>query len=164
MQISDLVHQYNNNMATGGEISTKSQGVEQLVSTVQKLTAGQVFEGTVNSIKGNTVILGLSSGQNITATLAKDILLEQGQSVFFQVKSNDGQTIQIKPIQNNAMNNPTLLNALDSIVQGNTHIDHNGKDRRKDTCEVYRVISENVRDVAVCTTTEGFNKAGVILK
>ncbi|MCR4612304.1 MAG: flagellar hook-length control protein FliK [Lachnospiraceae bacterium] len=114
MQISDLVHQYNNNMATGGEISTKSQGVEQLVSTVQKLTAGQVFEGTVNSIKGNTVILGLSSGQNITATLTRDILLEQGQSVFFQVKSNDGSTIQIKPVSNNAMNNPTLLNALDS--------------------------------------------------
>ena len=114
MQISNLVNQYNNNLATGGEISTKSQGVEQLVSTVQKLTAGQVFEGTVNSIKGNTVILGLSSGQNITATLARDILLEQGQSVFFQVKSNDGNTIQIKPISNNAMNNPTLLNALDS--------------------------------------------------
>lgn len=114
MQISDIVNQYNNNLATGGEISTKSQGVEQLVSTVQKLTAGQVFEGTVNSVKGNTVILGLSSGQNITATLAKDILLEQGQSVFFQVKSNDGQTIQIKPVSNNAMNNPTLLNALDS--------------------------------------------------
>ena len=86
MQISNLVNQYNNNLASGGEVSTKSQGVEQLVSTVQKLTAGQVFEGTVNSIKGNTVILGLSSGQNITATLAKDILLEQGQSVFFQVK------------------------------------------------------------------------------
>ena len=114
MQISNLVNQYNNNLASGGEISTKSQGVEQLVSTVQKLTAGQVFEGTVNSVKGNTVILGLSSGQNITATLAKDILLEQGQSVFFQVKSNDGNTIQIKPISNNAMNNPTLLNALDS--------------------------------------------------
>lgn len=114
MQISDLVNQYNNNLATGNEISTKSQGVEQLVSTVSKLTAGQVFEGTVNSIKGNTVILGLSSGQNITATLTKDILLEQGQSVFFQVKSNDGQTIQIKPVSNNAMNNPTLLNALDS--------------------------------------------------
>ncbi len=114
MQITDLVNQYNNNLATGGEISTKSQGVEQLVSTVQKLEAGQVFEGTVNQIKGNNVILGLSSGQNITATLAKDILLEQGQSVFFQVKSNDGQTIQIKPISNNAMNNPTLLNALDS--------------------------------------------------
>lgn len=114
MQISDLVNQYNNNLATGNEISTKSQGVEQLVSTVSKLTAGQVFEGTVNSVKGNTVILGLSSGQNITATLAKDILLEQGQSVFFQVKSNDGQTIQIKPVSNNAMNNPTLLNALDS--------------------------------------------------
>ena len=114
MQISNLVNQYNNNLASGGEVSTKSQGVEQLVSTVQKLTAGQVFEGTVNSIKGNTVILGLSSGQNITATLAKDILLEQGQSVFFQVKSNDGNTIQIKPVSNNVMNNPTLLNALDS--------------------------------------------------
>lgn len=114
MQISDLVNQYNNNLATGGEISTKAQGVEQLVSTVQKLTAGQVFEGTVNYIKGNTVVLGLSSGQNLTATIARDILLEPGQSVFFQVKSNDGQTIQIKPVSNSAMNNPTLLKALDS--------------------------------------------------
>ena len=114
MQISDLVHQYNSNMATGTEVTTKSQGVEQLVRTVQKLETGQVFEGTVNSVKGNTVILGLSSGQNITATLSKDITLTQGQSVFFQVKSNDGSTIQIKPISNNAMNNPTLLNALDS--------------------------------------------------
>ncbi len=114
MQISDLVNQYNSNMATGGEISTKSKGVEQLVSTVRKLTAGQVFEGTVNSIKGNQVILGLSSGQNITATLSRDISLVKGQSVFFQVKSNDGQTIQIKPVSNSAMNNPTLLNALDS--------------------------------------------------
>ena len=59
MQVSDLVNQYQANLSSGGEVSakTKTKGVEQLVSTVSKLQKGQVFEGTVNSIKGNQVIL-----------------------------------------------------------------------------------------------------------
>ncbi|MBR6281979.1 MAG: flagellar hook-length control protein FliK, partial [Lachnospiraceae bacterium] len=114
MQISDLVNQYQNSLAAGSEISTKTKGVEQLVSTVSTLKEGQVFEGTVNSIKNGTVILGLSSGQNITARLDKGIQLLQGQSVFFQVKSNEGGLIQIKPISTGFTNNPTLLNALDA--------------------------------------------------
>ncbi|MCR5641643.1 MAG: flagellar hook-length control protein FliK [Lachnospiraceae bacterium] len=114
MQISDLVNQYQNSLAAGSEISTKTKGVEQLVSTVSKLEEGQVFEGTVNSIKNGTVILGLSSGQNITARLDKGVQLLQGQSVFFQVKSNEGGVISIKPISIGTANNPTLLNALDA--------------------------------------------------
>ncbi|MBP5266289.1 MAG: hypothetical protein J6Z06_05650, partial [Lachnospiraceae bacterium] len=114
MQISDLVNQYQNSLAAGSEISTKTKGVEQLVSTVSTLKEGQVFEGTVNSIKNGTVILGLSSGQNITARLDKGIQLLQGQSVFFQVKSNEGGLVQIKPISTGFTNNPTLLTALDA--------------------------------------------------
>lgn len=114
MQISDLVNQYQNSLASGSEISTKTKGVEQLTKTVSALQEGQVFEGTVNSIKNGTVILGLSSGQNITARLDKGVQLLQGQSVFFQVKSNEGGLIQIKPISIGSANNPTLLNALDA--------------------------------------------------
>ena len=114
MQISDLVNQYSNSLAAGSEISTKTKGVEQLTKTVSALQEGQVFEGTVNSIKNGTVVLGLSSGQNITACLDKGVQLLQGQSVFFQVKSNEGGLIQIKPISIGSANNPTLLQALDA--------------------------------------------------
>ena len=80
MQISDLMNQYQNNLAAGSEVSTKTKGVEQLVKTVSSLTSGQIFEGTVNSIKGGQVILGLSSGQNIMAKLDKGVALTVGES------------------------------------------------------------------------------------
>ena len=114
IQISDLMNQYQNSLAAGSEISTKTKGVEQLVKTVSSLTSGQVFEGTVNQIKNGQVILGLSSGQNIMARLDKGVTLNVGESVFFQVKSNDGNLVQIKPISIGTANNPTLLNALDA--------------------------------------------------
>ncbi len=114
MQIQDLVNQYQSNLSTGGDVSakTKTKGVEQLVSTISKLQKGQIFEGTVNNIKGNQVTLGLSSGQNISARLDGSISLNIGESVFFQVKSNEENVIQIKPVSIGSMNNPTLLNAL----------------------------------------------------
>ena len=76
MQISDLLIQYQNNLAAGSEVSTGTKGIEQLVETAKQLQIGNIFEGTVNSIKGNQVILGLSSGQNITARLDKGIVLD----------------------------------------------------------------------------------------
>lgn len=115
MQVNDLIVQYQNNLASGSEISTKTKGVEQLVETVKQLRTGNIFEGTINSVRGSQVILGLSSGQNITARLDASVVLEKGQSVFFQVKSNDGEQIQIKPVSLGGSNgNPTLMQALDA--------------------------------------------------
>lgn len=115
MQISDLLVQYQNNLASGSEVSTGTKGVEQLVETAKQLQIGNIFEGTVNSIKGTQVILGLSSGQNITARLDKGVDLMKGQSVFFQVKSNDGEKVRIKPISlGSSSGNPTLMHALDA--------------------------------------------------
>jgi len=34
--------------------------------------------------------------------------------MFFQVKSNDGTTVEIRPYTNGNLNNPTLLKALDA--------------------------------------------------
>ena len=114
MQINDLVNQYQANLSSGPDMTgkTKSKGTEQLTKTLSNLQKGQIFEGTVNSIKGNQVILGLSSGQNITARLDKGVGLSIGESVFFQVKSNDESLIQIKPVSIGALNNPTILDAL----------------------------------------------------
>ncbi len=113
MQVSDLLVQYQNNLSSGSEVSTKTKGIEQLVETVKQLKTGNIFEGTVNSVRGSQVILGLSSGQNITAHLDAGLSLVKGQSVFFQVKSNDGEQIRIKPISMGGnQGNPTLIQGL----------------------------------------------------
>lgn len=114
MQISDLIGQYNNSMNAGSRIAGGVKGMSQVADTVNKLSAGQLFEGTVTGTKGGNVTLSLSNGQAINARLAGDVNLIEGESVFFEVKSNDGNTINICPVSMGTMNNPTLLSALDA--------------------------------------------------
>ena len=128
MQIGDILNTYNSNLspATGGPsqgvsdagngsaVSNGTKGVEQAVKTTETLSAGNIFEGTINSVDGNKVTIGLSNGQTVTARLDSGVSLADGQSVFFQVKSNDGQTIQIKPVSTDLNGNPTLTKALDA--------------------------------------------------
>ena len=114
MQISDLVRQYNS-AVSNGEPMTGKMGVEKLVSALSELSQGNIFEGTINSVKGNVVSLGLSNGQQITARLDGKVSLTEGQSMFFQVKSNDGNYVQIRPFMlDGAGANLTLLDALKS--------------------------------------------------
>ena len=61
MQISDLVGQYNQASASGAETLTGTKGVENLVSSLRSLTKGNIFEGTVSSMKNGRVTLALSS-------------------------------------------------------------------------------------------------------
>lgn len=113
MQISDMLGQYNRNVTAGSENLTGVKGVEQLVSSLKELKVGNVFEGTVNAMKNGQVTLGLSNGQTILARLDGKLSLTVGESMFFQVKMNDGTQIAIRPFSGtgNAAN-PTLLNAL----------------------------------------------------
>ena len=97
MQISDLVGQYSRNVANGTEELHGAQSVQKLVSTIGDLSAGSIFEGTINSVRGGKVTLALGNGQTITARLDGKMDLQQGSSMFFQVRANDGQTIAIRP-------------------------------------------------------------------
>lgn len=114
MQITNLVGQYHNSTATAAEGISPTKGVEQLVATVRSLTAGNIFEGTINYSKNGHVILGLSNGSQLSARLADHGLkLQQGESMFFQVKSNDGEQIQIAPYKIAGVGaNLTLISAL----------------------------------------------------
>ena len=112
MQISNLVSQYNNSVANG-EPMTGAKGVEKLAHSLNEMSKGMIFEGTVSSVRGNQVKLALSNGQQILARLAGKFSFEQGQSVFFQVKNNDGGTIEIKPYTVDGEGvNLTLMDAL----------------------------------------------------
>lgn len=114
MQISNLVGQYNSSTASAAEGVSPTKGVENLVSTVRSLTKGNIFEGTINYSKNGMVTLGLSNGQQLSARLADNTLkLLQGESMFFQVRSNDGEQIQIAPYKvAGAGANLTLISAL----------------------------------------------------
>ena len=113
MQISDLVGQYSRNVANGTEELHGAQSVQKLVSTIGDLAAGSIFEGTINSVHGGKVTLALGNGQTITARLDGKMDLQQGSSMFFQVRANDGQTIAIRPYTElGNVSNPILLNAL----------------------------------------------------
>lgn len=114
MQISDIARQYVGTTSSSEAISG-TRGVEKLVSSIRDLTAGNIFEGTINSIQDGKVVLGLSNGTLINARLDASMQLLQGQSMFFQVKSNNGETIAIRPYTvDGAGVNLTLLNALNA--------------------------------------------------
>ena len=50
MHISDLLGQYNRNISSGTEELKAASGMQKVVSTLEELSSGSVFEGTVSSV------------------------------------------------------------------------------------------------------------------
>lgn len=143
MQVTDYLGQYANtlaNAAAGTASSAQaapagSVATQNLVSNFTELQAGTVFEGSINSIDGTKILLGLGNGQTISARLDAGMNFTLGQSVFFQVKSNDGSTIAIKPYADGQAFNPTIQKALDAA----------GMEMTKDTIDmVNRMMQEGM--------------------
>lgn len=162
MQISNLVNQYNNSVANG-EPMTGAKGVEKLVSSLNEMSKGMIFEGTVSSVRGNQVKLALSNGQQILARLAGKFSFEQGQSVFFQVKNNDGGTIEIKPYTVDGEGaNLTLMDALKAAglpVDGinlsmvNKMMEEQMPIDKTSLNQMYQLVQDN-KDINVTTLVE----------
>ena len=118
MQISDLFGQYDRNTAVNSQGTGNATGVSgtnpTLAQAMRMLPAGSVFEATVNEMENGEVLLGLSDGRNVSARLSAGVSLNVGESMFFQVKSNNGMQIEIRPFQTRPEGNPTLLKALDA--------------------------------------------------
>lgn len=162
MQISNLVSQYNNSVANG-EPMTGAKGVEKLVSSLNEMSKGMIFEGTVSSVRGNQVKLALSNGKQILARLAGKFSFEQGQSVFFQVKNNDGGTIEIKPYTVDGEGaNLTLMDALKAAglsVDGinlsmvNKMMEEHMPIDKTSLNQMYQLVQDN-KDINVTTLVE----------
>ena len=57
MHISDMLGQYNRNISSGTEELKAASGMQKVVSTLEELSSGSVFEGTVSSVKNAAVNL-----------------------------------------------------------------------------------------------------------
>ncbi len=110
--IGDFYGQYNNRGIQTQTNPTQQSAVASLSNTLKQLTQGLIFEGNVTRVKGDNVLLSLENGQSIHARLDANLKLVQGQSMFFQVKSNDGNSIAIRPYGGDGLMNPTLRMAL----------------------------------------------------
>ena len=114
MQIS-YVGQYNKNAGQAVGTPVPTTAVSSLTASIKELAPGSIFEGNVSYVKGANVILSLENGQNIHARLDSHApKLVQGQSMFFQVKANEGGTVSIRPYMGSGTANPTLMRALDA--------------------------------------------------
>lgn len=122
MHISDLVRQFSSSQTVEQKTPKSPKGTEGRTTksmdrstvAVSEMQKGQTFEGNVDSVKGNKVTLSLSDGSSLTAKVASDVVLSEGESVFFEVKSNDGNLVNIRPVSIGVMQNPILLSALSS--------------------------------------------------
>ncbi len=136
MQIADYLGQYASTLANAPaaapSANTGSTPVQNLVSAFTEMQEGAVFEGSVNAMDGSKILLGLSNGQTLSARLEGNISLTLGQSVFFQVKSNDGKTIAIKPFTGAQAFNPTIQKALEAA----------GMEMTKDTIDMVNSMME----------------------
>lgn len=124
MQIGDLVRQFTSTQTSSDGKTTRSarntertpqpQASGRSTVDTSSLQKGQTFEGNVSSIKGDRVTLTLSNGGTISARLSADVPISEGKSVFFEVKSNDGNMVNIHPVSIGASQNPILMAALSS--------------------------------------------------
>ncbi len=115
MNVNTGLNSYNSNYVNQAADRTKMSQSQSLTGSItDTLKEGEVFEGSVNSVENGKVTIGLANGQTMTARLDSGVSITPGQSVFFEVKSNDGNLVQIRPVSLTGLEaNPTLLKALD---------------------------------------------------
>lgn len=123
MHISDMVRAFSSNQIVDNKVPKGTKGTNsapapergassQGNNTLASLSKGETFEGNVSKVEGDRVTLSLSNGETVSARLAEDVPVKEGQSIFFQVKSNDGSMVNIRPVSIDTMQNPMLRSAL----------------------------------------------------
>lgn len=113
MHIQDFIEKFKGQLPANNNAIGKSNISSNSITSESALgNTGDVFEGTIKEIKGNKVTIMLPDGKTIDARLEADINLSEGNSFFFQVKSNDGNTIEIVPYKNSEIDNPIIQNAI----------------------------------------------------
>lgn len=72
---------------------------------LSQLKQGDVFKGEITAVSGEEVQLYLGNGQYMQARLEHDVQLALGQILNFQVQSNTGDKLVLKPLYQNAYQN-----------------------------------------------------------
>ena len=119
---------------TGQTSSLMQQAALSILREVEGLSAGDTLQGQLVSKDGNSIELLLGNNARLTTQLEQDMNLSLGQLMSFEVKSNQGGQLTLRPLFANMSNSSTIMSALDAagIAASDTTVEmvdtlmHNG--------------------------------------
>ena len=103
-----------NTAKTSGSSGTLTAGERnyRTMNELKSLTPGQTVQGEVVGKSGNTVQVALDPETVLTARLERDLNIALGQSMSFEVKTNNGSLLSLIPLYSNMANEATIMKAL----------------------------------------------------
>lgn len=90
----------NNQVRNSAELSQTNNVKQTAKNQVARIPVGQVFKGEVTDISNKNITIRLENGQTVQAKLQGDFQFSLGESISFEVKSNNGALIEIRPVIN----------------------------------------------------------------
>ncbi len=105
------------NLQTGGATGPSAlmrQAAARILNGTEGLSAGDTLQGQLVSKDGSTIELLLGNNTRLTTLLEQDMNLALGQLMSFEVKSNQGGQLMLRPLFANMSNSSTIMNALDA--------------------------------------------------
>lgn len=116
MKLSDLFSTTTQNISSGNSITdvpTDPYQQQRLNQELRGMKPGQTLQGEVVSKNGNEVQIRLHDDLVLTARLDKNIEMEPGKVVTFEVRNNSGSTLALSPLFENMGTDANVLKALD---------------------------------------------------
>ena len=105
--------------ATGARTVTNAGAIRQTAQItgnmiLSQMKTGTSFAGDIIDVCGNAIKLLLSGERMLNATTTDARNLNIGDHIIFNVSSNDGKSVVIKPVKVNHFNTNMLLRALEA--------------------------------------------------
>ncbi len=117
MKLSDMLFfnsKYISSANGAGQAVTMDPSQQQRLNhELSRLKPGQTLQGEVISKSGNEVQIKLNEDLVLTARLDKNMDIEPGRMVTFEVKNNGGGTLALTPLFENMGTDANVLKALD---------------------------------------------------
>jgi len=106
--------QISSGQAAGETSALMRQAAAAILKEVSGLSAGDTIQGQLVSKDGNSIELLLGDNARLTTMLEQDMNLSLGQLMSFEVKSNQGGQLTLRPLFANMSNSTTIMSALDA--------------------------------------------------
>lgn len=101
-----------NSMQVSQTTSSEGASNNHVTQEIRNMAPGQTFQGEVVAIRNGEVDIALSKDLIITARLERDMNIELGQTMTFEIKAISDAKVSIRPLFENRNQNTTILNAI----------------------------------------------------
>lgn len=81
-------------------------------NSIKSIAVGQILTGEVSSVDGSNIEITLSNQQVVNAKVLQEFHFMVGQTLSFEVKSNQGSQIALTPLLENLASNSAAVKAL----------------------------------------------------